>query len=222
MLPDEEFLEREIEVNLGIRANVSVAREGAGAAELTSGEMDQVAQLAGGPRRDSWLRGRKALKSLLARLGEPPDTAGIRFPNPRFSLSHSGDFAVAVAVAVAEKAAPSAHGLAGIGVDLEVGRVPARRGATFFLTEAECLHVDQLGPAEQPEALLRLWTVKEALYKANPENQTTWFTHYAVEAPGLHTGNAVVAIPKRRLRFTSLPVPSGYLSFAICLETTQA
>ena len=238
MLPDEGFIEREIELELGIQAAVCVAQEPAGPPELTLGELARFKRLAGGPRRDSWLRGRKALKKLLVRLGVRPDTAGISFPNPRFSLTHSGDFAVAVGAddpgvargadcpGVAVGAGLHRPRLRGIGVDLELGRFPAPRSASFFLTDGERRHVDRLPPVQQSETLLRLWTIKEALFKANPSNRMTWFTHYALEAPDLRTGSAAVAAGPEEgrtpgLRFTSLRVQSGYLAFAICLGTCQ-
>ncbi len=234
MLPDESFLEHGLERELGVAAQVCVGREPANPAALSAGERARFERLGGEERRRAWLRGRMALKNLLRRLGEDGDTSALEFPHRRFSLSHSAGFAVAVGTC-APPSAPAPNGAAraagetrsdapgairGIGVDLELDRRVKSATARFFLTEAERRVVDELPAAERTRALLRLWTVKEALYKADPENAGSWFTAYAIEDPRRSSGHAARATAGNEggeMRFMTFPLSGGYLSFAVCL-----
>lgn len=219
MLPDEALLECRVKAELGVDARVCVAQEAVGAAELSAGEVRRYRRLGAAARQSTWLKGRMALKTLLRRRGENEDTTALRFPNPRFSLTHCRSFAVAV---------ETRRDLFGIGVDLELDRVVPPAAARFFLTEPECRAIDVLPAAEQPAALLRLWTVKEALYKADPDNAHAWFTHYAVDNPRPGAGRATVSRgngdrhEEREMRYTSFTFASGYLSFAVCLRSGAA
>ncbi len=99
------------------------------------------------------------------------------WPCPYASLTHSG----AVAIAVALPATSTADGL---GVDLELDR-PVRPGLARLVCDAhELAWLDTL-PAEQRAAeTLRLWTIKEALYKADPVQGDAIVADYAVANPG--------------------------------------
>jgi 4'-phosphopantetheinyl transferase EntD len=157
-------------------------------------------------RRDSWLRGRAVLKRLLTALGEADDTSALRFPHPRISLTHSGGWAVAVG---------AASGLLGIGVDLEL-RVPPRfETARRFLSDGELEWIGQLGEAESPRALLRLWTVKEAVYKADPGNGSASFRDYTLDDPAQLRGTVIRRLSGPVFRYGSFELPGGFLSLAI-------
>jgi 4'-phosphopantetheinyl transferase EntD len=202
----ENRLEREIERLLGITVRLSIARTPVDPLRLTGDEAQQRRALAGGPRLASWVRGRAALKQLLALFGESQDTSVIRFPCSRLSLTHSGDTAVAAGT-------PRAL-LRGIGIDLELGRGPSPAAARLFLTEGERR---RYAAPLQPHDLLRLWTIKEALYKANPTNAETWFTDYVVADPGAAVGTAALVRRRQplRMRYCSLPFDTGWLALAV-------
>jgi 4'-phosphopantetheinyl transferase EntD len=200
----EPLLENELGNALGVSVKVSMAYAPVDPSSLSAGEQARRKELEGSPKLGSWMRGRRALKRLLGRLGVPQDTAPIAFPNPRFSLTHSADTAVAV----------GAPNLRGIGVDLELGHGPGAAAERLFLSENERRVVAELGP----RARLRLWTVKEALYKANLRNSETWLTHYFIDEPQRDEGSAFIAREGGRLemRYASFELTGGYLTVAVC------
>jgi 4'-phosphopantetheinyl transferase superfamily protein len=145
-----------------------------------------------------WLRGRAALRALLPAGSE---TAGLEFPHPALSLSHAGGLAVAVRCD---------RNLRGIGVDFEPWRPAADlRVARFFLRPPEQAAVS--GPA----SLMRLWTIKEALYKATPDNGSCVLVDFTLADPGGACGRAVG--PRgETLRYAAVDVGEGHLAVAIC------
>jgi 4'-phosphopantetheinyl transferase EntD len=201
-------LARELEDELGIALRVSISSEAVAIDRLTPREQVHLGELATSPRRLSWLNGRSALKSLLNSLGEDEETERIAFPNSRFSLTHSGDFAVALGTASAE--------LRGIGVDLEVNRPLRRETARFFLGEPEQAWVMSFDDSRRTKNLLRLWTIKEALFKSDPRNLERWFTDYRIEAPAANAGRAFVRGEEvQEFRYSCLEVEEGFLSVAV-------
>ena len=153
---------------------------------LTPGER---AQLPDGPRRHDWLLGRAALKA--HGIG---DTSTVTFPNRCLSLTHSAGIAVA---------ARCEGDQAGVGVDLEAWRTMDPRAARFFLR-----------PEEQGD-LLRLWTVKEALFKATPDNAGMALVDYALAHPEAHEGLATDRLG-RTFEYQSRRRPEGWLTIAVC------
>jgi acyl carrier protein len=152
---------------------------------------------------------RRALQLLSGVLGLA--TEGYAFPHPRLSLSHTDRQGVA-----AGATGPGA----GIGVDLEDLRPADPRCAHFFLRPEEEAWLRQASPREV--AHLRLWTVKEALFKADLGNATTTLRDYAIDDPAAVTGLArapsgvrfVYASARRRDTILSVaaavhPRPSG-------------
>lgn len=169
---------------------------------LTPGERAQWRALSPGPRRRDWLLGRAALKQLL---GAGADTSGLRFPHPRLSLTHAGGRAFAVHIAAA--------GVVGTGIDYEPWRRPPDpRTARFFLRPGErATALDATGTD-----LLRLWTVKEALYKATPDNAEVVLLDYELHDPRCAQGSATG--PRgERLHYASLVTFTGVLSIAVCV-----
>ncbi len=150
---------------------------------LTRRERDRLAEL---PRRarPQWLVSRNALRLLLGVLGLPRETTGYAFPHPRLSLSHIEGAAVA---AGAVRPAPR---LAGIGVDLENDRQARGDTARFFLDEHERTWLASLPEHTRPTEQLRLWTVKEALFKADPDNRHTVLLDYRTLDASAHRGRA--------------------------------
>jgi 4'-phosphopantetheinyl transferase EntD len=179
-------------------------------AALSRCELARFALLASGARRREWLLGRSALRRLLARLGAGLDTSGIEFPNARYSLTHSGGVAVAAGVI-----GPAPRGL---GIDLELGRALDPRAARFFLTPQERSWAECAGQRARA-ALLRLWTAKEALFKADPDNAGRVLADYRLVEPQLSAGWATLARPGRAsFRYASFRFGDGYLSVAAALK----
>jgi phosphopantetheinyl transferase (holo-ACP synthase) len=173
---------------------------------LTAGEK-LVADRLGKKARLEFLRGRAAQKSALAALGLDTDTSTVRMPHRNHSLTHAGDIAVS--------AYTSAERVQGVGVDFEPhANVNADR-ARFFLTQRELqTWPDVLNPDHAPD-LLRLWTVKEALYKATADNDGLTVRDYTVLEPWAWNGCAVLASrPELRLRYVTTVARGGYLTVA--------
>ena len=130
---------------------------------LTALECAQMSALAGSERRRQWLMSRHALRVLLGLLGLPRDTAAYRFPHTRLSLTHAGRGAIAAGSVGAQSA--------GLGVDLEPDRPVDPRTTRFFLDAAEQAWLARMPRADRAAEQLRLWTVKEAVFKADLTNQ---------------------------------------------------
>lgn len=172
---------------------------------LTAGERAVFDTLASPERRASWLRGRAALKRLQSTLGAAEDTSVLKFPHPTLSLTHSESWAIAVG-AVSPK-------LLGIGVDLEVKGAPKPETARRFLNPAELVWLRRMDEAERPKMLHRLWTVKEATFKADPENPGKTLRDYGLADPGYVAGKARRG--DRVFYYASFEVPDGFLSVAV-------
>lgn len=178
---------------------------------LTPGELTQVGALSGASRGAQWLTARRALRLALAGAGRTTDTSAYRFPSPVASLSHSADVAVAAVLA-------ADHGnVVGVGVDIELGRVPDPRTASFFLTESELGWLESVPAGTVPAVLTRLWTVKEALFKADPANAGTALRQYEVADPAAARGGATRA-GEIDFQYVSLACPRGVTSVAVALS----
>jgi acyl carrier protein len=187
--------------------------------ELTAGEHRAYAKLASDPRRRAWLRGRRALRRALAACGYPTDTGLYRFPSPACSVSHSGDISIA---AVALPLSP----VTGIGVDVELGGPADPRTGRFFLTGPELRWLATVPLTSRGLETLRLWTVKEALFKADAANPRTTLRDYAMVSPsrcrgGAARGRTAIRAPGARFRYASLPVRRGFLTVAVALSPSQ-
>ena len=134
--------------SLPIRACV----EGAPLSEdrLSAGEREALSRLTAPERRESWLRGRAALKRLVTAIGADPDTSVLRFPHPRLSLSHSASWAVAIGL--------GSGAAGGLGVDLELKSAPKPETARKFLNPSEMVWLRRMDEGEHPRLLHRLWT----------------------------------------------------------------
>lgn len=127
-------------------------------------------------------RGRDALANVLVDspfAGDDPTSTD--FPHRYLSLSHSENTAIALRT---HCIAPG-YEQWGTGVDMEFCRTVNPKAARFFLNECEmrALRQSATGSEIEQQDLLRLWTVKESLYKADISNQ----------APGRLPGQYIVA-----------------------------
>jgi len=100
--------------------------------------------------------------------------------------------------------------LLGIGMDIETGRSVNPKVARFFLLEGEEPNL------LAPKTLLRLWTVKEAIFKADRDNRETVLGDYIVENPSEWTGTAYRRDRKLpRFYYSSIELHDGFLSVAV-------
>lgn len=204
MIDEASFINALLET-FSLPLQVCFEREPVSEERLTPGERALLAGLNAPTRRDSWLRGRAALKRLQERIGGSDDTSTLKFPHPRLSLTHSDVWAVAVG--------SDSPKLLGIGVDLEVKGAPKPETARRFLNPAELVWLRRMDEADRPGMLHRLWTVKEATFKADPENAGKTLRDYGLADPGYVAGRARRG--ERIFYYASFPVPEGFLSVAV-------
>ncbi len=181
---------------------------------LSTGERTVADRLGKGARIE-FLRGRAAQKTALAALGLDTDTSLVRMPHRSHSLTHAGDIAVS--------AYTSAERVLGIGVDFEPDAKVSADRARFFLTQRELeTWPDVLQPHHAPD-LLRLWTVKEALYKATADNDALTVRDFTVNEPWAWSGIATLGSrPDVALRYVTTVARGGYLTVAAVLAPQMA
>lgn len=186
-------LETGIQSALGITVQLAVANEPISLEQLSEPEREELSRFKSKVRRQSWLTGRNALKQL--KIQGPFE---LIFPNAGLSISHSGHIAVAARV--------DDPSILGFGIDLEIGRFPKPESARFFLNPEERRFV------ESNDHLLQLWTIKEALFKANTGKRIPLFG-FRLRNPGKSCGKA----EPNDMFYAAFPVPGGYFSAAILL-----
>ncbi len=99
----------------------------------------------------------------------------------------------------------------GVGIDIEGERDIRGDMLRFFLSPSE-----QSAP---PSEWLRLWTVKESLYKACPDNARLLLTDFEVDDTRAGEGTARLAGNDRLVfRYTSRKMDNSILTFALCEE----
>ena len=104
----------------------------------------------------------------------------------------------------------------GIGIDLEGRRQIRKEAARFFLSEKE---LEWFRRQNEVSHLLRLWTVKEALYKANPKNEDTGLADYVLEHPGWSSGKAYLpGMPALAFHYNSVSFRNSFLSVAFVID----
>jgi 4'-phosphopantetheinyl transferase EntD len=129
------------------------------------------------------------------------------WPCPYASLSHSGEVAVAVALPVGAFAR-------GLGVDLELDRTVKRGLARLICDAREQAWIADLPEDLQATELLRLWTAKEALYKADPAQGDAIVAEYALAQPSAATTEGVRAGHADRARVVSIRIEDATISVA--------
>jgi 4'-phosphopantetheinyl transferase EntD len=211
--------EAALSAQLGVPITLACATAPVRSEALSPGERRQLDVLAGTPRADTWRCGRAALKRLLRRLGEDDDTEALRFPHPSLSLTHSDGSALAV----------HGSGARGIGIDIERHRLGRRRAAQWlcasrlFATAEEQAWLSELPAAVLGVHLLRLWTVKEALFKADLRNTGQDLADYSLAHPEYETGQAThTRDPERTFRYSTLRWDGAPLSVAVRVEGDYA
>lgn len=166
----------------------------------------EAAERMGGRARAQYLRGRAALKACLRQLGVDSDTTLLQMPHRQVSLTHAAGAAVAAYTRAAR--------VIGVGVDFEPHGPIAGRLARFFLTEREL--ATRIAEPEHGDQLLRLWTVKEALYKATHDNEHFTVRDYECHDAWRWEGSAsLLSRPEIAFRYVTMTAMDGYLSVAV-------
>jgi phosphopantetheinyl transferase len=203
-----ESLEERLGCELGVSIRVAVTIKPAEMDQLTSRERSHLETLGNDRWLLSWLTGRAALKALLTSLGASDETMEIEFPHRRYSLTHSGSYAVAVGT--------SSDELIGIGVDLEIYRPVRHETAPVFLDEREQAWLESCPETSITNELLRMWTIKESLFKSDPENGKRWFSDYQIETPASQSGRAFLKDANDAdFRYVTVEFDEGFLSAAV-------
>jgi 4'-phosphopantetheinyl transferase EntD len=193
-------LEAALTQSLGLPLRLAVACEPLAAAALSPAGRARLARY-GEARRQQWLLGRAALSALLRRLHRADDAATLTLPQPSLSLTHAGGLAIALGCD-----RPGVW----LGVDFEAGRKLRPGLGRLFLQPAEA---HSLAAADN-STLLRVWTAKEAAFKADPANRGAVLRDYVLDTPLASHGTA------RRgtdftARYDSQPLANGWLSAAV-------
>lgn len=178
---------------LGVPVHLAYAVAPLAADALTADEQLALAAWESDRRRRAFCRGRAALRAVSTGVG----------PRVVTSISHDDAFSVAASV----------EGAGRIGVDVEARRrtLPTR-AARFFLTPTEAARLAGAAPEHQ----LRAWTVKEALFKADPANAAHAVGEYECADVARIAGAA--AGPGGAFRYASVPFLDGWLTVAVHSE----
>jgi 4'-phosphopantetheinyl transferase EntD len=195
---------------LGVPLMVLSAHTPASFDRLSPGEAATLASLTSAARREEWRLGRAALKAALAAIGEGDDTSCLALPHPRLSLTHSGSVALAVASTDAC--------LGGLGVDLEIERTPKPAMARFFLDEAELGWLAAQPDTERAAHLARLWSIKEAVFKADLANASATLRDYHLTDPAAASGLATRHIDSTLTQFAYVTADFPAASLAVAVR----
>ncbi len=172
---------------------------------LSFNEKNRLADFASETRKSDYLLGRYALKAVLACIGQDTDTSSVAWPSKFCSLSHSEGHAVAIASLAVQ----------GIGIDLQLNRMPSFEVANRILTDQTLAYWQQLPDADKAKTLQRLWTTNEAIYKACPAPQPAYFRHYRLQAPALMESQASIDNTPYQFIVHSAELANGFISIAI-------
>ena len=201
--------------------HVESSRKTGAIADLSAAERVRMNAFRHTERRQDWLRGRRALHALMRRLDLSPDTSKLEFPHPAISLTHAGDLAIAAGVTSVTRVTgvtgvTAMTGVAGVGVDYEQWREVHPRMARWFLSAHEQAWLKRVSPNRLANEILRLWTIKEALFKSCPQNAKLVLADIHMPNPERTTGEALIPASKSLcFRYTSLVLESGVLSLAL-------
>jgi acyl carrier protein len=135
-------------------------------------------------RRVDYLTSRRArrLATATADLGRFDSRTA---PARSVSVAHSGGWG-----ACAAALSPVPGWLLGVGVDAEASRAANPRAARFYLDADEQACLDRAEPSERSAEQVRMWTIKEAIFKADPDNAEHILLDYRLRLPGADAGVA--------------------------------
>ena len=208
---NESVLKQKVGEILAIQAEFRICNLPWPETALSEGERVRLQSFTHFGRRLDWLRGRAALKGLLGKWGQSEDTAELQFPNSRLSVSHSGGLAIAGGILSGS----------GFGLDYEAGRQMRPETARFFLSAEE----QRNAALNSPNQLLRLWTVKEALFKADLSNAGKGLRNYRVMNLSAMSGKAFGSENTgtgTEFVYASWKWETGFLTVAVPASFSQA
>ncbi len=154
--------------------------------------------------------GPDALARALEAAGRATDSVA-GWPCPYASLTHAGSVAIAVALPVGALAE-------GLGVDLEIDRTIKRGLARLVCSAREQAWIDDLPDFLQSTELLRLWTAKEALYKADPAQGDAIVAEYSLANPAAAITDGRRAGHDSTARVMSVRLADATISLAVRQE----
>lgn len=172
---------------------------------LSFNETEKLSAMGSDKRRMEYVLGRHALKEALSHIGRDLDTSYVTWPSPFCSLSHSEGHAVAV----------SSAQVAGIGIDLQLKKIPPFAMAERILSGDTLESWQALPESDKAKALQRFWTANEAVYKACPSPQPAYFRHYRLENPFSYDTAASIDGTDYRFMVHSAELSYGHISLAI-------
>ena len=109
--------------------------------------------------------------------------------------------------------------LMGIGIDIETTRAIQPEAARFFLNDRERDWLAKEQKHSSQETLLRLWTVKEAIFKADPAASERLLGDYTLENPSQWRGNAYRRdSTSLRFQYSSVRFDEGFVSVAVLVK----
>ena len=240
-MPNESDLESYFSDQLSTRLLFSVATTEIPATDLCEPELEKLSEMRHESRRASWLKGRQALKSLIAKLSlitstpsyDSAATAGApaarrlltlptnptyiqidttKLPVPHPCLSLTHSVDLAIAVASVDISS-------GLGIDLESNREVRAATTRFYLNETEHKQISSITSPIPNDDLLRLWTAKESLFKSDLKNKDMTILKYAMEDARKLTGSASIQIngEMRHFKYASKKFDQHWLTVSIAV-----
>jgi 4'-phosphopantetheinyl transferase EntD len=207
-------LQEQLSDELGVKLTAVIATEPVSTESLLASELLQLQPIHSAKRIESWLLGRAALKNLLRNLGLDTDTSLLSFPHSSLSLSHTANAAIAVCV--------QDDRVSGVGVDIERKRDMNPKSGRFFLLPDEQAYVDRVVENLKSNELLRLWTLKESLFKADSSNKRKTLKEYflfnASRMSGLAAERSQPTNPS--YRYASLTYDHFFIAAAVHVKSS--
>jgi len=183
--------------------------------EISKDHLDASAQailndFKAAPRRHSWLLGRAALYNLssISKLNFN-EIALTKFPSPIISLSHTDALAVAVAC-------PAGAQL-GVGLDVQSHREIPLKSLRLFLTSNELKSFEGFQEEDKQQKALLIWTQKEAVFKATPQNDNVLLSAFELNDLGSLENNASFLAGGLSYRVKSWIFSKVTISVAFCV-----
>ena len=183
---------------------------------LTEGELQRLTLVQYLRQPTQYLIGLSALKQALRRVEGHMDTSRIQFPSSTVSLSHVDQGALSVGLTPAEA---GKLGISGIGVDIDFLDYFQERSKSMYLTKNErqaFQAYEEVSTKEEAQVLaMKLWTMKEALFKASPDNDHLQFNQFELRSIVQLSDVPATDIEGRNYSVWSFEIDKGFISLAI-------
>lgn len=170
-------------------------------------------------RKKDWISSRFALWELIHENSDLVFSQMI-FPHKNYSISHSKGEAFAVTY----EDTSETKDICGIGIDFERDREIDKGVSKFFINEKDEKALGQKKENLNLEQRQKLWTIKEALFKSDGENENSVINDYFLKTSDLTTGKAEKSKNSQfQFEYYNLYDDGLCLSVAICrkVKTTN-